>query len=320
MNIEAILDESMWANKYRPKKIEDIILPQQTKDLLKSGIESGEPTNFLFKGPPGIGKTTAAKAIAEELNAEKLVLNGSGDGRGINTVRNIIPSFCSTTDLEGRRKIVLIDEADNMTSDAFDALRHIIEKYSKGTTFIFTCNYVSQIPQPVRDRFVEIDFSVTPEEKKQLMLESAKRTIAIVNQEMPDYELGAEEKTVLKGIIQQNFPNVRKILTKTQQLAQAKQLNSAALGTIGDDTFEDLIQMIKDGKWKQMRNWVEHNTSIQPEDIVEYFWSNMEKDFGVEKCPMAIVVIDEYQKDVDRVPNKSVATVAMLTRLIKVVN
>lgn len=315
--MDHVLGEFIWSEKYRPLRVDDIVMPEAVKKQVKANIKDGKVSNFLFNGPPGTGKTTLAYAIAKEINADVLKLNGSGSG--IDKVRNEITAFCSTMSLTGSRKIVLVDEADGMSAEAFARLRGTIQEFSKNTSFIFTCNYKLKIPEPVRTRFVEIDFKIPEEEGKKLMMQMMTRMIDILKAENYAEELDKEEKRVVAELVKKFFPNNRVILNKLQTLAEAGKLDAASLSIIESDRFADLLIFLKEKKWKKMREWVATNGDVPPDSILNWMWEKGEENFGIEKMPHVILHSDDYQDKVNATRHPPICTSAFFTRLMQVI-
>ena len=309
------LEELMWAQKYRPQKIDDIILPRKVKEHIKKCISENAIPNLLFDGGAGIGKTTTAQAIAKELGHEILILNGSGNGRGIDVVRNEIISFCSTMSFDGNRKIVLIDEADNLTNDSQLALRHTIEEFSSNVSFIFTTNYKDLIHHAVLDRFMVVPFDVSKEEQKELKIEFFKRCVNILKEN--DVVVGKEQMKVLSSLIEKNFPHFRKTLNTLQSLVQRDELNASSLSIIDGEKFITLAEHLKTGSWNKMRTWVAENPYVTPEELVGYFYDNGSNLFGDKNMPVLILHLDDYQKIIHTVRNPTVSTTALMTKIIQ---
>ena len=205
-------DEFLWAQKYRPRKIDDCILPERMKTLFKEFLEQGQIPHFLFSGPAGIGKTTVAMALCAELGADFLFINGSEES-GIDVLRGKVKKFASTMSLSDQKKIVLIDEADYLNANSTQpAMRSLMEEFSSNCRFILTCNLKHKIIEPLHSRCTVVDFKIEADEKKSLMTQMAKRCVSILEQENIEYD-----KAVIAPIVQRTFPDFRKLLNKLQE-------------------------------------------------------------------------------------------------------
>ena len=206
------MSDFIWVEKYRPKTIDDCILPQSIKNTFKDFVKSGQIPNMLLSGPPGIGKTTVAKALCHELGVDYYVINGSDEGRFLDTVRNNAKNFASTVSLssDAKHKIIIIDEADNTGNDVQLLLRAFIEEFSNNCRFIFTCNYKNKIIEPLHSRCSVIDFGIKGKEKAEVAHTFFKRLNNILESEGCD-----ADKKVLAELINKHFPDWRRAVSYT---------------------------------------------------------------------------------------------------------
>ena len=231
-------DEFLWVEKYRPKKIEECILPQGIKDTFQQFVNRGEIPNLLLAGPAGCGKTTVAKALCHELGVDYYVINGSDEGRFLDTVRNNAKNFASTVSLssQAKHKVIIIDEADNTTNDVQLLLRASIEEFAGNCRFIFTCNYKNKIIEPLHSRCAVVDFSIKGKEKQEIAASFFSRLNYIL-----DTEKVGSDKKVLAQLINKHFPDWRRVLNECQRYSVAGKIDTGILATFSDVKTYDLF-------------------------------------------------------------------------------
>ena len=236
-------DEFLWVEKYRPKTIEECILPESTKKTFLDFLDKGEVPNLLLAGPAGCGKTTVAKALCAELGVDVYVINGSDEGRFLDTVRNNAKNFASTVSLssEAKHKVIIIDEADNTTPDVQLLLRASIEEFSRNCRFIFTCNYKNKIIEPLHSRCAVVEFGIKGQEKPKIQAEFFKRLNTILESERIE-----SDKKVLIELINKHFPDWRRILNECQRYSVGGKIDSGILATFSDVAVNDLLKNIKE--------------------------------------------------------------------------
>ena len=236
-------DEFLWVEKYRPKKIEECILPEGIKDTFQQFVNRGEIPNLLLAGPAGCGKTTVAKALCHELGVDYYVINGSDEGRFLDTVRNNAKNFASTVSLtsEAKHKVIIIDEADNTTSDVQLLLRGSIEEFAGNCRFIFTCNYKNKIIEPLHSRCAVVDFSIKGKERQEIAVGFFNRLVSIL-----DGERIEAEKKVLIELIQKHFPDWRRVLNECQRYSVGGKIDTGILATFSDVKTDDLFKNLKE--------------------------------------------------------------------------
>lgn len=307
------MNDFLWVEKYRPEKVDDCILPDESKAMFKGFLEQGEIPNLLLSGPAGIGKTTIAKALCRELGADFYVINGSDEGRFLDTVRNKAKTFASTVSLTSgsSHKIVIVDEADNTTPDVQLLLRASIEEFQKNCRFIFTCNYKNKIIEPLHSRCSVVDFHIKGKEKAQLASAFLKRINSILEQEGIDFEL-----KVVAEVIQKHFPDFRRTLNELQRYASRGKIDTGILAQVADVKISDLVGYLKGREFTNMKKWVSSNIDNEPQVIMRKIYDNLYTYLLPKSIPEAVLVIGEYQYKATFVMDQEINLVAFLTELM----
>ena len=307
------MNDFLWVEKYRPEKVDDCILPDESKAMFKGFLEQGEIPNLLLSGPAGIGKTTIAKALCRELGADFYVINGSDEGRFLDTVRNKAKTFASTVSLTSgsSHKIIIVDEADNTTPDVQLLLRASIEEFQKNCRFIFTCNYKNKIIEPLHSRCSVVDFHIKGKEKAQLASAFLKRINSILEQEGIEFEL-----KVVAEVIQKHFPDFRRTLNELQRYASRGKIDTGILAQVADVKISDLIGYLRDREFTKMKKWVTSNIDNEPQVIMRKIYDNLYTYLLPKSIPEAVLVIGEYQYKATFVMDQEINLVAFLTELM----
>ena len=307
------MNDFLWVEKYRPEQVDDCILPDESKAMFKGFLEQGEIPNLLLSGPAGIGKTTIAKALCRELGADFYVINGSDEGRFLDTVRNKAKTFASTVSLTSgsSHKIIIVDEADNTTPDVQLLLRASIEEFQKNCRFIFTCNYKNKIIEPLHSRCSVVDFHIKGKEKAQLASAFLKRINSILEQENIEFEL-----KVVAEVIQKHFPDFRRTLNKLQRYASRGKIDTGILAQVSDVKISDLIGYLRDREFTKMKKWVTSNIDNEPQVIMRKIYDNLYTYLLPKSIPEAVLVIGEYQYKATFVMDQEINLVAFLTELM----
>ena len=306
-------DEFLWVEKYRPKTIEDCILPDATKKTFKDFLDKGEVPNLLLAGPAGCGKTTVAKALCNELGVDVYVINGSDEGRFLDTVRNNAKNFASTVSLSStaKHKVIIIDEADNTTSDVQLLLRASIEEFSKNCRFIFTCNYKNKIIEPLHSRCAVVDFNIKGKEKANLAAGFYGRLQDILQKEGIKYD-----NKVLIELINKHFPDWRRVLNECQRYSSGGEINAGILATFSDVKINDLVQYLKDKNFSEVRKWVVSNLDNDAAHLLRRVYDSTYDCLVPASIPAAVLVIAKYQYQCAFVADQEINLLAALTELM----
>ena len=305
--------EFLFCEKYRPQVIEDCILPDDTKKTFKEFVEKGEIPNLLLSGPPGIGKTTIAKALCNELGADFYVINGSDEGRFLDTVRNHAKNFASTVSLTGssKHKVIIIDEADNTTSDVQLLLRANIEAFYNNCRFIFTCNYKNKIIEPLHSRCAVIDFTIKGKQKAQLAGSFFKRLQNILDAERIEYD-----QKVVAELVSKHFPDFRRVLNECQRYSTGGKIDSGILASFSDVSVNDLLKYLKEKNFTEVRKWVVSNLDNDSSVILRRVYDALYDVLVPASIPAAVLVIAKYQYQICFVADQEINLLAALTEIM----
>ena len=306
-------DEFLWVEKYRPKTIEDCILPERTKKTFLDFLDKGEVPNLLLSGPAGCGKTTVAKALCAELGVDVYVINGSDEGRFLDTVRNNAKNFASTVSFssEAKHKVIIIDEADNTTPDVQLLLRASIEEFSRNCRFIFTCNYKNKIIEPLHSRCAVIDFSFKGREKQEIATCFFKRINSILEQERIE-----SDKKVVAELINKHFPDWRRVLNELQRYSVGGKIDSGILAYFSDVKVNDLIKNLKEKNFPEVRKWIVSNLDNDSSVLLRRIYDSLNESLVPASIPAAVLVIAKYQYQVAFVADQEINMLACLTEIM----
>lgn len=303
-------DQVIWAEKYRPKTIDDTILPKGLKTTLQYAITDGQIQNMIFAGSAGIGKTTAAKAICEQLGADYIVINASMKGN-IDTLRVEIQNFASTVSFSGGRKYVILDEADHLNAQSTQpALRNFMDQFAHNCGFILTCNLPNMIIEPLRSRCPVVNFNATGEDRTAIAKGFFDRVLSILDQENIQYE-----KAVVAQVIKENFPDFRRTLNLLQRYSATGQIDTGILVDLNDKIYEELISFMKDKDIKGIRRWCGEHSDIDCNTIFEHVYNTAYRYFTDGCVPAVIVTIGKYQYQHAFVANPEINIAACLIEL-----
>ena len=308
------MSDFLWVEKYRPKKISDCILTQDLKETFTNFIKQKEIPNLLLSGSAGIGKTTVAKALCEELGADYIVINGSDEGRHIDTLRNQIKNFASTVSLteKSNHKVVIIDEADYMNADSVQpALRNFIETFHSNCRFIFTCNYKSKILPALHSRCTVIDFAIKNGQKVKTAQALLKRLGKILEQEEVKYD-----NKVLAELIQKHYPDFRRTINELQRYSVRGEIDSGILFSLSEANTKELIKILKEKRFNDMRKWVINNLDKEPSSLFSTIYSVLYANLEGNSVPQAVLIIAGYQYKSAFVADQEINMVACLTEIM----
>ena len=307
------MSDFIWVEKYRPKTIEECILPESIKKTFQDFVTAGEIPNMLLSGPPGIGKTTVAKALCNELGADYYVINGSDEGRFLDTVRTNAKNFASTVSLtsQSKHKVIIIDEADNTTSDVQLLLRASIEEFSKNCRFVFTCNYKNKIIEPLHSRCSVVDFSVNRKDKPTIAAQFFSRINHILEVERVE-----SDKKVIVQLINKHFPDWRRVLNECQRYSVSGKIDSGILVTFSDVSVDELTKNLKEKNFSAVRKWAVDNLDNDPAVLLRRIYDALYSTLKNSSIPAAVLIIARYQYQIAFVADQEINLLAALTEIM----
>lgn len=304
-------NEVLWVEKYRPQNIEDTILPETMKNTFRKFVNDENVPNLLLTGGPGVGKTTIAKAMLDEMGCDYLVKNGSLNVN-IDTLRYDISTYASAVSLSGGRKYVIFDEADYLNAASVQpALRNFIEEYSANCGFIFTCNFKNRIISPLRSRLSEIDFTIEQTERPALAMQFFKRVIAILDNEKVDYD-----KKVVAKVIEKHFPDFRRVLTELQSYAASGKIDEGIFVNLKQESMDELFNLLKAKDFTNMRKWVASNSDQDMNEMFRRVYDMMQERVEFKTQPGFVVTLADYMYKANFVADQEVNMVAFLTEVM----
>ena len=305
------MEEFLWAQKYRPSKISECILPERLKTVFQEFVSSGKIPNLLLTGTAGVGKTTVALALCKEINADYIFINSSKE-RGIDTLRNEIVSYASTFSFGGKHKVIILDEADYITPEAQAALRGSMEQFSNTCTFIFTCNFKARLIDAIHSRCSVIDFTLHSEEKPKMAAEFFARLGDILTQENISYD-----KAALIEIVKKFFPDYRRTLNEIQRFSKNGKIDAGVIAQISlIRSMMELTLYLKEKNFSEMRKWVVANTDIDSARLFRKIYDGLYEYLKPEFIPQAVVILARYQYQSAFVADQEINLVACLTELM----
>jgi DNA polymerase III delta prime subunit len=304
------MEHLLWVEKYRPARIEDCILPDGIKETFQEFVKRKEIPNLLLSGTAGVGKTTVAKALCNEVGCDYIIINGS-DESGIDVLRNKIKNYASSVSLMGGRKVVIIDEADYLNPNSTQpALRGAIEEFASNCSFIFTCNFKNRIIDPIHSRCSVIDFKINGSKPK-LAAQFFKRVENILLQEGVTYD-----KEVVAAIITKHFPDNRRILNELQRYSIAGTIDKGILASVSDIQLADLLRSLKEKDFASARKWVTNNLDNDPARIFRKLYDSLYESLKPNSVPQLVLILAKYQYQAAFVADAEINLIACLTEIM----
>ena len=310
--IESREDQFLWVEKYRPQKIDDCVLPESLKKTFKEYIAQGELPTFLFTGTAGVGKTTVAKALCNEIGAEYIMINGSDEGRSIDVLRTTIKGFASTVSLTDSRKVVIIDEADYMNPQSVQpALRSFIEEFSANCRFIFTCNFKNRIIEPLHSRCAVVEFKIDNSEKQTIAANFFKRATQILKQEEIEFD-----PKVVAELVTKHFPDYRRVLNELQRYSVTGKIDTGILVNMSEESFKSLIKLMKDKDFTEVRKWVAKQSDADTATLFRELYDSATQNIEAGSIPQLVLILAEYQYKAAFVADHELNIMAALTEVM----
>lgn len=303
-------DMILWVEKYRPKTIEECILPEAMKKPFLEYVKKKEIPNMILTGSAGVGKTTVARAMCEEIECDYILINGS-DESGIDTLRVKVKGFASSVSLLGGRKVIIIDEADYLTPTAQAAFRGVIEEFSGNCSFIFTCNFKNRIIQPLHSRCAVIDFKLQNGQKAKMAATFFKRIETILKSEKVEYD-----QKVVAELITKYFPDYRRILNELQRYSVSGKIDTGILAVNANTRIKELMVLLGDKNFSEIRKWVSSNSDNDVNMIYREIYDNLYENLKKETIPAAVILLAKYQYQSAFAADQEVNLLAFLTELM----
>ena len=304
------MEHLLWTEKYRPKAIKDCILPDRLKKPFQEYVNQSNIPNLLLSGGAGVGKTTVAKAMCDEIGCDSLVINGS-DESGIDTFRVKIKNYASSMSLAGGRKVIIIDEADYLNPNSTQpALRNAIEEFASNCSFIFTCNYKNRIIDPLHSRCAVVDFTLRNGEKAKMASQFMKRITNILGDEKIEYD----DKVIVE-LIKKHFPDFRRVINELQRYSNFGKIDVGILAQIGDVPIEKVVGFIHEKNFKEIRKWIATN-DVDSNTLFRKLYDTLYEKLKSHSIPKAVLILADYQYKAAFVSDQEINTVACLTELM----
>ena len=305
-------DDFLWVEKYRPTKISDCVLPSDLYEPFSDFVDQGKLPNLILAGGPGTGKTTAAKALCEETQTDYLMVNGSDEGRSIDTVRTTLNQFCSSVSMTGNRKAIIMDEADYMNPDSVQpALRGFIEKFGNNVSFLFTANYPNRIIDPIHSRCAVFDFVIPKNEIKKIAEKYLELCGDILSKESVEYE-----NKVLAELIMKHFPDFRRVLNELQRYSTSGRIDTGILTSLEEVNVGELVSSLRGKKFSDMRKWANSNIDTDTAKIFRKLYDSLSGYLKPQSVPQAVLIIADYQYKSAFVADQEINLVACLTEIM----
>ena len=292
---------------------DDCILPQTIKDVFKGFVTQGELPNLLLTGTAGVGKTTIAKALCDQIGASYIMINGSDEGRFLDTVRNRVRQFATTVSLTSgaSHKVVIIDEADNTTNDVQLSLRTAVEEFHSNCRFIFTCNFSNKIIEPLHSRCTVVDFRIKPDQAMKLQGQFFDRLKTILTKENVTFE-----DKVLAKLVRRYYPDWRRLINECQRYSASGSIDSAILVDVADVNLDSLLSSLKKKEFTNVKNWVVQHMDNDPSMVMRKVYDNIYSVMKPASIPEAVLIIAKYMRDIAVVPDQEINMLACLTEIM----
>lgn len=305
------LTDALWCEKYRPRTVEDCILPEELKKTFQSYVDRKEIPHLLLCGGAGTGKTSISKALCDEIGCDYLMINGS-DESGIDTFRTKIKNYASSMSMTGGKKVIIIDEADYLNPNSvMPALRGAMEEFAHNCTFIMTCNYKNRIIEPLHSRCAVIEFKLRKEDKPKMAMAFMKRASEILNAEKIPFD-----KAILAEVVKKHFPDYRRILNELQRYSVSGKIDAGILSSVADVSINELVTALKDQNFSAMRKWVADFGSDESSRIYRKIYDNLYDIMDKSTIPNAVVILARYQYQDAFVADRELNLVAALTEMM----
>ena len=309
--IDSREEQFLWVEKYRPQKIDDCVLPQALKNTFRQYVEQGELPNFLFTGSAGVGKTTIAKALCNEIGAEFMMINGSEES-GIDTLRTKIKGFASTISLTDAKKVVILDEADYLNANSTQpALRGFIEEFANNCRFILTCNFKNRIIEPIHSRCAVVEFKIDSKDKQEIAATFFKRAVTILRQEQIEFD-----PKVVVELVMKHFPDYRRILNELQRYSVSGKIDSGILVNMSEESFKSLIKLLKEKDFAEVRKWVSKNSDSDTTSLFRELYDSAANTIEPNSVPQLVLILADYQYKAAFVADHELNIMAALTEIM----
>ena len=303
------MEEFLWVEKFRPKTIAECVLPESQKAAFREFLEKGEIQNMILAGTAGVGKTTVARALCNELGADYMLINGSEES-GIDVLRTKIKQFASSVSFSGKTKVVILDEADYLNPNSTQpALRGFIEEFSANCRFILTCNFKNRIIPPLHSRCTVIEFKLKKEDRPKIAAQFFKRVTDILATEQVEYS----QKVVAK-LVERHFPDFRRVLNELQRYSISGKIDEGILSAHDNENLNELIKALKDKDWKKMRAWVVHNTDVEAATVFRQLYEQLIDK--VNEVPQLVLLLADYSYKSAFVADQEINLVACCTEIM----
>ena len=306
-----VKEQFLWVEKYRPKTIADTILPEELKATFQQFVDQKNIPNLILSGSAGVGKTTVARAMLEELECDYIVINGSMNGN-IDTLRHEILNFASSVSLSGGRKYVILDEADYLNANSTQpALRNFMEEFSKNCGFILTCNFKNRIIEPLHSRCSVIDFKLSKSAGAKLASQFFKRVEKILANENVEFD-----RAVVAEVVTKFFPDWRRVLNELQRYASTGKIDSGILGSIKDLEINSVYKLLKDKDFTSLRKWVAENVDIEQAEVFRRLYESADQYMTINSIPQLVLILSKYQYQAAFVADPEINIIACFTEVL----